>query len=41
MEWVKAINDAIEFMEKNLTEKIGLVKVADSSKVFCLQQRKK
>ena len=30
MEWVKAINDAIEFMEKNLTEKIGLVEVADS-----------
>ena len=30
MEWVKAINDAIEFMEENLTEKIGLVEVADS-----------
>ena len=30
MEWVKAINDAIEFMEKNLTEKITLVEVADS-----------
>jgi len=30
MEWVKAINDAIEFMEKNLTEKIGLVEVADN-----------
>ena len=30
MEWVKAINDAIEFMEKNLTEKITLVDVANS-----------
>ena len=30
MEWIKVINDAIEFMEKNLTEEIGLLEVARS-----------
>ncbi|MBR7079420.1 MAG: helix-turn-helix transcriptional regulator, partial [Treponema sp.] len=30
MEWIKVINDAIDFMEKNLTEKIGLLEVARS-----------
>ena len=27
MEWINVINDAIEFMEKNLTEEIGLLEV--------------
>ena len=31
MEWIKVINDAIEFREKNLTEKIGLLEVARTS----------
>lgn len=33
MDWVKAINEAISYMESNLTEEISLADIADSAKI--------
>lgn len=33
MDWVKAINEAISYMESNLTEELSLADIADSAKI--------